>query len=122
MSPILRILLIAVSALMLVFSLRKIRRSQLRIEDSLFWLVLSLATVILSIFPQLADWLSRALGILSPTNLVFLVFIFILLVKSFFQSLQQSRLESRLTALVQANALLEKRVRELEEKEETLVH
>ena len=121
MSVILRILLIAVSGLMLLFSLRKIRRAQLRIEDSLFWIVLSLCTVILSLFPQLAYGASRLLGIASPTNLVFLVFIFILLVKSFCQSLQISRLESRLAVLTQASALLEKRVRE-GEKEEALRH
>ena len=76
MSLVLRIVLIVVAILSFVFVLRKIRKAQVRIEDILFWLVVSLGVLILGIFPKIAYWFSNILGIMSPTNFVFLVFIF----------------------------------------------
>ena len=53
MSVMLRTALIIISALTLWYTARKIRKSQLQIEDSIFWLVFPAALVVLSIFPIL---------------------------------------------------------------------
>ena len=52
--------------------LRKIRKSQVRIEDSVFWLLFSLGLILLSLFPQLASWAANLIGVVSPVNFVFL--------------------------------------------------
>lgn len=108
MSLVLRILLIVVAVLSCIFVLRKIRKSQMRIEDTLFWLVISVGVLILGIFPQIAYWLSEVIGIMSPVNLVFLVFVFLLLFKVFILTVQVSQQQEKIKNLTQHIAIQEK--------------
>ena len=87
--------------------LRKIRQSKIKIEDSIFWIMLSLLLVIFSLFPGLADILSDIVGTYSTSNFIFLLMIFILLMKVFSMSLKISQLERKVTELVQSLALSE---------------
>ena len=80
MSIVLRITLIVVSFLVLLFVLKKIRRTQLYIDDAIFWIVFSALLLVISIFPQLAVWATDLLGIQSPANFVFLFMIFVVLI------------------------------------------
>ena len=83
MSLVLRIGLIVVSILTLIFITRKVRNAQVRLEDSIFWFCVAGLLLILSIFPQIFYVISDFAGIISPANLVFLLFIFILLILGF---------------------------------------
>ena len=116
MSIVLRIVLIVVAILSSAFVLRKIRKAQVRIEDTLFWLVVSVGVLILGFFPQIAYILSDALKIQSPVNFVFLVFIFILLFKVFILTVQVSQQQEKIKTLVQHIAIYEKNI--LDKKEE----
>ena len=101
MSQILRIILIIASILTCGYTLRKIRKAQMQIEDSLYWIVISIGLVIISVFPELVNFFSNLCGVGSPVNFVFLVMIFILLIKEFTLSLKISQLEDRIKKLVQ---------------------
>ncbi len=105
MTMMLRCLLIVVSVFTLVMMARKIRQAKVQIEDSIFWLLLSLLLVIFSLFPKVADGLAALLGIYSTANFLFLFTIFLLLVKLFSMSLRISQLETKLKELVQKSAL-----------------
>lgn len=107
MSPILRVILAVVSIITTFYVIRKIRKSQMQIEDSVFWIVFSVILVILSIFPQLALWASVTIGIMSPANFVFVSIIFILLIKIFSLSLKLSQLELKIHTLAQKSAITE---------------
>ena len=80
MSIVLRIALIVVSALVRYFVLKKIRKAQLEIDDSIYWIVFSVLLLVISIFPGIAIEASKLLGVRSPANFVFLVMIFLLLI------------------------------------------
>lgn len=118
MSLILRIMLIASCMMTCVYTLRKIRKSQMQIEDSLFWICMSFGLVFLSIFPGIATKLTELLGIISPVNFVFLVMIFILILKVFLLSLKVSQLEDKQKHLVQRIAIqnMNQRKEEVAEK------
>ena len=126
MTTVLRVVLILMSVLVLVVMLRKIRQSKARIEDSMFWVFFALLLVLFSVFPQAATWLSDLVGTMSTSNFMFLLMIFLLLVKSFSMSMRVSQLETKLKELTQKIAIddneLEKRLasensRPLEEQE-----
>ncbi len=106
MSIALRVTLIVVSVLLVLFVLRKIRKSQLKIDDSIYWISFSLFLLVLSIFPQIAIWASAKLGIVSPANFVFLFMIFMLMIKLFYIAIDLSVQKNRLNHLVQKLALL----------------
>lgn len=108
MSIYIRVLLIIGAVLMLAFMLKKIRQSKLKIEYIIFWIVFSTLLVFMGIFPQVVSWISRVLGFQAPTNLVFLLIIFVLIIKLFFNTLQISVLENKVDSLAQQIAIEQK--------------
>ena len=107
---VLRCLLVLGSLATAAFILRRVRKAQVQIEDTIFWLGFSALLLLLSIFPQAAFWLSRALGFQSPINLVYLLIIFVLLVKQFFMTIRISQMDSKLRSLAQKVALNEEKI------------
>ena len=55
MSIVLRIALIVVCVTACGYVLRKIRRAQMEIDDAIYWIVVSIVLVIISIFPQIPE-------------------------------------------------------------------
>ncbi len=105
MSVALRIVLIVAAVALVVFLLHSIKRSKMRIEDSLFWVAFSLVILLLSIFPEIAVAASDAFGFMAPVNFIFLFFIFVLILKNFAGSRRVSQLECRVQELAEQVAL-----------------
>lgn len=105
MSLTLRIVLILFSLGTASMIFREIRRSALKIEDSVFWLLFSLMLVVFSVFPQFPAFLSRLAGTMAPANFIYLVVIFLLLVKMFRMTIKMSKLETSIRDIVQEMAL-----------------
>ncbi len=105
MTTLFRIILIVVSLSTFGVIVQKIRRSRMRIEDSIFWVILCLMFVVFALFPSVADGLAALLGIYSTANFLFLFTIFILIMKLFSMSMAISSLETKLKELAQKNAL-----------------
>ena len=101
----LRFVLIVFSVLTAFFVLRKIRKAQMQISDSLFWIIFIGILVILSIFPQIANYACKWVGVMAPVNFVFLAIIFLLLIKCFLLSLKLSVLENKFQNFVQEYAI-----------------
>ena len=112
----LRIVLIVASLLLILYTIRKIRKAQLDIDDSIFWIAFPALLLILSIFPDIAFFVSTKLGFHSASNFIFVLVIALVLLKLFLVSVEVSVQKRRLSRLVQAHALAEKeRKREEEE-------
>ena len=101
MSIVLRVVLILASILNCAGIIRRICKSQAKIEDAVFWVSFSGVLIALSLFPQLANIGAFITGVQSPVNFIFLCIIFILLVKIFRLSIKLSILESKLQAFAQ---------------------
>ena len=101
----LRITLFAASLLTFGYMTVKIRDSKMHLEDSLFWFCFSALLLLASIFPQVFFWLSNLVGTMSPSNFVFLFFIFILLIVCFRLSVRLSQLDTKLRELTQQLAI-----------------
>lgn len=100
-----RVCLIVGSLITAVYVLRRVRHAKIQIEDTIFWLLFSGVLLVLAIFPGIAYWASRLLGFQSPINFVYIVVIFLLLVKQFLLSIRISQLDSRLRILTEQVAL-----------------
>lgn len=59
----------------------------------------------MGIFPNIVSKISAILGFQSPVNMVFLIIIFILIVKLFFNTIQMSALENKVDSLAQQIAI-----------------
>ena len=108
MSPVFQGLLILGAILMTYFILKKIRQSKLQIEYAIFWIIFSGILLIFSVFPFLVALVTRLIGIELPVNFIFLLFILILILKAFFQTIETSALENKVRNLTQRLAIEEK--------------
>ena len=108
MSIAFRITLIIVSVFTLLYMCKKVKQEKLQIEYSIFWTLFAIMLVLFSIFPQIADWMSELVGVYSTTNFIFLLIIFILLVKCFQLTMDISKLDNKVKELVQKIAIDEK--------------
>ena len=100
-----RIILFMGALALFAFVLRSIRKSKMRIEDALFWILLSALILILSVFPGIAAEPAAWFGFQAPVNFVFLFFITVLLVKCFTMSRHTSQLETKIKELSQQIAV-----------------
>ena len=116
MTPIFRILLIVVSLITTYYILKRIRQSKLQIEYAIFWILFSGVLIVFSLFPWLVSMFTRLIGMQLPVNFIFLLFIFVLMVKLFFMTIELSSLENKVKDLTQELALEEKEHRD-EQKE-----
>ena len=99
MSDTLRVLLIVASVLTVGWILRQIRKNKVKMEDAIFWIFFAAILLLLAIFPEISYKLCTMLGIMSPSNLVFLVIIFLLVEKTFTLSIIVSQLEDKISVL-----------------------
>ena len=107
MSFYLRIILILGSLWTIYYVASQVRKGKIEINHSLFWVLFSIFLFLTSIFPQYIIILSKIFKIQSPSNVVFLVIIFILIIKLFSNSVEMSKLEGKIESIVQESALKE---------------
>jgi hypothetical protein len=108
------IILIAASLITAIFVVRKIRKSQFKIGDTLYWLVFCLFLLLMSIFPKAVSWVSDLIGFEAASNFIFVAIIFLLLVKIFLLDARVSKNEDKLTKLSQRYAI-DNETKEIEE-------
>jgi hypothetical protein len=121
MSPVFQVLLILGAICMTYFIMKKIRQSKLQIEYAIFWIIFSVILLVFSVFPFLVAMMTRAIGMELPVNFIFLLFILILILKAFFQTIETSTLENKVRNLTQRLAIEEKeRQEELKEMKQRI--
>ena len=101
----LRVVLILVSLLTLVFVMRRIRSSKVKLEDSIVWFLFAGILFVLSVFPGVFDVMADVAGVYSTSNFVFLFFIFVLLVLCFNMSMRISQADTKIKELTQLLAI-----------------
>jgi len=99
------ITLIAACVITVIFVFRKIKKSQFKIGDTLYWLFFSIFLLVMSIFPNAVFWVSDLIGFEASSNFIFVVIIFLLLVKIFLLDARVAKLEDKQTKLAQKYAI-----------------
>ena len=111
-----RIILLVCVLIYLLVILALMRRGRMSLKYSLIWFLSGVILLICVIFPQVIRFFTRLMGIYSDTNAVFFIGVcFLILIVLSLTSIASGQSE-RIRTLVQTQAILEKRVRDLEEK------
>lgn len=102
------------------FVMRRIRKSNLNIEDSISWILWSLLLLLFSIFPRIPMYISSKLGFMSTSNFVLTMFIFFLYLMLFAQNVKISSLKEKNRDLVQKLSIRDyEEYLEMKKKQET---
>ena len=116
MTTVFRIILLVCVLVYLLVILALMRRGRMSLKYSLIWFLSGVILLICAIFPQVISFFTRLMGIYSDTNDVFFIGVcFLVLIVLSLTSIASGQSE-RIRTLVQTQAILEKRVRDLEEK------
>ena len=99
----------------IVLSLLKNKR--IALKYTLLWLFTGLILLVLVVFPEILVWISACLNVQNGLNMLFMVMIaFVMIILMSITSIV-SRQTEKIRVLTQENALLEKRVRDLENRD-----
>ena len=109
-------ILIIGSVAFLLFILYLMKKGKLEVKYSIIWLAFSLCMILFACFPYTVLVLNDIAGVIDPVNFIFMIQIMFILLILLSVSAVVSGFSRKIKQLAQANAILEKRVRELEEK------
>lgn len=113
MSVTLRVILIISSFIAFYLCIAKIKKSQLKIENSVTWMLGCIILILMSIFPNVVVWISEKLGFVAPVNFIFLVMIAFLLMQTFIDNIHITSLNEKIKDLDHYIALKEKEEKDL---------
>lgn len=114
MTNTLRIILLACILFYFIIVVSLLKKQRLVLKYTLLWLAMGICMLILVAFPTTLDFIRRVCGFVDAMNALYVCafgFVFILLMSLTGIVSKQS---DRIRCLIQDNALLEKRLRELE--------
>lgn len=112
----LQLFLIIVIVIFLCAMVILLKNRKLSLRYTLLWLMSGFVLLIVAIFPGIISWLTKLIGIVSPVNAVFVLEAIFVLMIMLSLTVIVSQINRKLKRLIQDNAVLEERVRELEEK------
>lgn len=96
---------IVFAVLILVVVLWLLLTRRLREKYAVLWLIIGVAVLVLGIFPQLLYWLTGALGVQLPVNLLFSLAIVLVLGVALHLSWELSEAEGEIRRLAEESAL-----------------
>jgi len=111
----LQVAAVAISVVLLIGVLELVRRKKLTEEYSFVWILCALALLGLSMARGLLDRIALGLGIFYPPAALLLVVILFVFVASVSFSVVISRQRQQIDRLIEDTALLDARLRELED-------
>ena len=112
MTLVLRILLLIGALFAMGIVINSVRKSKIRISDSVYWVVSAGILVLFALIPQLAYLFSGLFGFMSPANFVLLLVIVLMLIRIFHQSCAISKLTYKVEQLSAELALRDKDARD----------
>ncbi|MEV7693161.1 DUF2304 domain-containing protein [Microbacterium sp. NPDC089189] len=96
---------IALALIIIVAVMWLLLTRRLREKYAVLWLVIGIVVLVLGIFPQLLLWLTAALGVQLPANLLFAVAIVLLLGVALHLSWELSQAEEEIRRLAEEAAI-----------------
>ena len=112
MTLVLRILLLIGALFAMGIVINSVRKSKIRISDSVYWVVSAGILVLFALIPQLAYFFSGLFGFMSPANFVLMLVIVLMLIRIFHQSCAISKLTYKVEQLSAELALRDKDARD----------
>ena len=116
MSQTLKIALTIITLIFVLLIIKAIRKKEMNITYSLFWIVIGSLLIVASIVPNFIETISKGLGFETPSNMLFCITIFIAFYLIFNLMVIASKEHKKNIALVQEVSLLKNRLLNLEEK------
>lgn len=90
------------------YIIRKIKKSNVRIDDIIIWIIGLFILLIFSIFPNIPALLTKLIGVEAAVNTIFFMVIFFLFMMVFLLTVKVSQLQEKMKDLTHQLALASK--------------
>ncbi len=110
------IILIAVCIYFFVL-IHLLKKRTLNLKYTLLWIFFGMIMLLLAVFPNLLNWASTTVGVYEPTNALFAIVFFCMIMILVSLTAIVSKMKERIKRLTQTIALMEKRLNEQESPE-----
>lgn len=114
-SSTLRVFMLIAIAIYFALLVMLLKKKSLSLKYTILWLFAGLLMLILAIWPGILGWFAAVVGIELPVNALFAIMFFCMIIILVSMTSIVSKLNAKVTELAQQQAILEKRVRELED-------
>lgn len=98
------------AAILFIIIIISITRNRLSVKNSIAWLLLPIAFIIVAIFPDPLQSFANWLGFETLSNFIFLVIIALLILICFFLTVSNSKQQDQITKLNQEMSVLKKMI------------
>ena len=112
------ILFIIIGIILIIYIIKSVMNKNFDMYESIFWIIATIAIIILAIFPKSLDEISAKIGISYSPSLVFLLGVVFLLFINFKQSRLLNDEKQKTIELAQNLAIIKEKIKEMEEKNE----
>ena len=90
------------------YIIRKIKKSNVRIDDIIIWIIGLFILLIFSLFPNIPALLTKLIGVEAAVNTIFFIVIFFLFMMVFLLTVKVSQLQEKMKDLTHQLALASK--------------
>lgn len=105
----LQIILIIAAIVVFAFVVRSSIRTKMDAKSAVLWISWALGVLIIGIFPQIAEWIARLIGIQYAANFVFLLMIFFLFLFTYNIYIEMSKMKKEIKQLNYEIAVLKQK-------------
>lgn len=116
MTVLLRNVSLVLTIIYFIFIFFLMKRKRIALKYSLLWLFSGIVMLTFVLFPEILIWVTGMLGIEVASNGLFIMFIGLIIMILVSLTVIVSDITERIKKLIQKVALLDKRLRELEEQ------
>ncbi len=116
MSSKLQIAMLIALGLYFLIIFQLLKRKSLNLKYTLLWLLSGIIMLLLAGFPEILNSLAVLVGIYDPTNALFAFMFFCVIIILMSLTAIASKLNEKNKRIIQSMALMEKRIRDLEEE------
>lgn len=116
----LQIVMLLAVAVYFVLLFLLLKKRSLHLKYTILWIFSGILMLLLALFPHILDWFAKLIGIYEPTNALFSLIFFCVIIILMSLTAIVSKLNEKNKQLAQSAALLEQRVRELEKGEKQI--
>lgn len=111
-----KIFFASIGLLVMIYVYKKVAKNKMVEKESFFWMFGAIMIFLLSLFPQVLDFVADKLYIYYPPSMLFMIGIIFTLILVFRLTIYVSILQQQVKELAQRNAILEKKLDNIDRK------
>jgi hypothetical protein len=101
------ITILIIGALLSISILYLVRKGKMHGPYATWWLLVAVSAIVLSIFPNIVDWVAAQVGITYPPTLLLVLSVSMILIRMLTMDMALTRKERKIRRLTQKMAILE---------------